>query len=61
MTRISEMYREVSARYRPETIQRRESRLVGAIYARCEALSTIDYLRGIQPRDRGTRWTYSES
>jgi hypothetical protein len=54
-THMLDLYRPICARYRPETIRRHESRLVGAIYARLEALRMLEYLRAISAREGGTR------
>jgi hypothetical protein len=55
MTTMIMLYQAACTRYRPETIRRHEARLVGAIYARLEALRELVYLRRIHgettPRD----------
>jgi hypothetical protein len=51
--RMSELYQAACTRYRPETIRRHEARLVGAIYARLEALREIEYLRRVQLKGGG--------
>jgi hypothetical protein len=52
-THMLDLYRPICARYRPETIQRHEARLIGAIYARLEALREIDYLQRVQLKGGG--------
>jgi hypothetical protein len=47
-TLMTELYQAACARYQPETIQRHEARLVGAIYTRLGRLRELAYLRRVQ-------------
>lgn len=50
---MGSIYRMICDRHRPETIQRHENRLVGAIYVRAEALRAI--ARRLEARERGKK------
>jgi hypothetical protein len=53
MTTMIMLYQAACTRYRPETIRRHESRLIGAIYVRLEALREIEYLQRVQLKGGG--------